>query len=306
MFKMVLSSVCDESSLRTFYYFNPNYKGVVFMNKTPDVVINTAKAEVGYLEKKNGDTKYLYDKTANAGTANYTKFAYEMDNKFPNFMNGKKQGVAWCAIFVTHSFIKSYGESEAHKMLYQPTKSAGAGCPYAANYYRNNNAFYSSPKPGDQIFFGKKGAETHTGIVYKVDSTKVYTIEGNTSNASGVVANGGGVAMKSYPLSYSSIVGYGRPKYDSVATPTKTTTTTVKAETKPENLEKITTYVNKTGALLPVYADTTCKTQIGTLSAGSDCKCLGIYNGFAVLLYRIVKDDYYKVGFTKRTEGVIK
>jgi hypothetical protein len=67
---------------------------------------------------------------------------------------------------------------------------------------------------GDQIFFGAKGDEDHTGIVYKVDGSKVYTIEGNTSGAAGVVANGGGVFKKSYTLNDSRISGYGRPRYD--------------------------------------------------------------------------------------------
>ena len=40
------------------------------------------------------------------------------------------------------------------------------------------------------------------------------TIEGNTSSASGVVANGGSVATKSYDLGYSRIMGYGRPPYE--------------------------------------------------------------------------------------------
>jgi hypothetical protein len=96
------------------------------------------------------------------------------------------------------------------------TGDYGAGCKYSAGYYRNAGRFYTSPKPGDQIFFGKKGNESHTGIVYKVDSSKVYTIEGNTSGASGVVANGGGVFKKSYSLTYNKIVGYGRPRYDEV------------------------------------------------------------------------------------------
>ena len=68
---------------------------------------------------------------------------------------------------------------------------------------------------GDQIFFGPSGAETHTGIVYHVNDKYVFTIEGNTSGASGVVANGGGVCRKQYLLGYSKISGYGRPLYDS-------------------------------------------------------------------------------------------
>ena len=57
---------------------------------------------------------------------------------------------------------------------------------------------------------------SHTGLVYKVDSNYVYTIEGNTSGASGVVANGGGVCRKKYPLNSNYIVGYGRPNYSLV------------------------------------------------------------------------------------------
>jgi murein L,D-transpeptidase YcbB/YkuD len=42
----------------------------------------------------------------------------------------------------------------------------------------------------------------------------VYTVEGNTSSESGVVANGGGVFKKKYKLNYTRIYGYGRPNYD--------------------------------------------------------------------------------------------
>lgn len=82
---------------------------------------------------------------------------------------------------------------------------------YSANHYKKKGRWYTSnPKVGDQIFFKNSSGICHTGIVYKVDSSKVYTIEGNTSGASGVVSNGGGVAMKSYARNYSGIAGYGR------------------------------------------------------------------------------------------------
>ena len=53
----------------------------------------------------------------------------------------------------------------------------------------------------------------HTGLVYKVDNLQVYTVEGNTTSAKGVVPNGGCVRLKSYKLTSSSIDGYGRPAY---------------------------------------------------------------------------------------------
>lgn len=190
-------------------------------------VIEVAKAEVGYLEKKTNSQ--LDSKTANAGSANYTKYARDIDN-IKGYFNGAKNGYAWCAVFVNWCFIKAYGAAAAKSLLCQPaTNSYAAGCMQAVNYFKNKNQFYKTPKVGDQIFFyDSVGDAAHTGLVYKVDGSYVYTIEGNTSSASGVVANGGSVAYKSYPLNYSRICGYGRPKYDVAAT---TTTTTTKAAT---------------------------------------------------------------------------
>lgn len=68
---------------------------------------------------------------------------------------------------------------------------------------------------GDQIFFkNSSGTVCHTGIVYDVDSSYVYTIEGNASFSAGVVANGGCVRKKQYSLNYTRIAGYGHPAYD--------------------------------------------------------------------------------------------
>ena len=70
---------------------------------------------------------------------------------------------------------------------------------------------------GDQIFFGTSIDNcTHTGLVEKVDASKVYTIEGNTSNK---------CARRSYALNSAKIVGYGRPKYDGAGTTTPVTPT---------------------------------------------------------------------------------
>lgn len=43
----------------------------------------------------------------------------------------------------------------------------------------------------------------------------IYTVEGNTSGGSTLVANGGGVAKKSYPSNYSRIACIWRPQYKS-------------------------------------------------------------------------------------------
>ena len=171
-------------------------------------VIGIARAEEGYLEKKSNSQ--LDDKTANAGANNYTKYARDLDN-ISGFYNGKKQGFPWCDVFVDWCFVQAFGVDRAKELLCQPSKSLGAGVGYSANYYKNKGQYHTSkPKAGDQIFFKNF---SHTGLVYKVDSTYVYTVEGNTSSTSGVVANGGCVREKKYKLGSSSVEGYGRPKY---------------------------------------------------------------------------------------------
>ena len=179
------------------------------MANTVDKVINIALAEEGYLEKASN--KNLDDKLKNVGASNFTKYGRDMHNIYPSVMDFP---AAWCDCFVDWCFYKAYGVANAKSLL------GGNFDDYtiaSAQLYKNKGAWYTSnPKIGDQIFFkNNKGTICHTGLVYKVDGSYVYTIEGNTSSAAGVVANGGCVRRKSYALNYSKIAGYGRPKYDS-------------------------------------------------------------------------------------------
>ena len=176
--------------------------------------IDIADAEVGYLEKASN--AYLDDKTANAGSKNYTKYARDLHNA--GFFNGNKNGYPWCAVFVTWVIWMLCGKirEKAMEILCQ-IGPYGAGCTAAVQYYKQQGRFYTTdPRPGDQIFFWDtaKTSAAHTGLVVEVDDNYVYTIEGNTSGASGVVDNGGGVCNKRYSRGYHRIYGYGRPKYD--------------------------------------------------------------------------------------------
>ena len=180
------------------------------MANTVDKVLAIAKAEVGYLEKKNGDARYLYDKRANAGYNNYTKYGKEMHEVYPSVMD---YPAAWCDCFVDWCFYKAYGIATAKSLLDGNFDDYTVA---SALMYKNHNAWYTNnPKVGDQVFFKNSyGGICHTGLVIAVDNLYIHTIEGNTSAALGVVANGGGVAQKKYALNYNRIAGYGRPKYD--------------------------------------------------------------------------------------------
>lgn len=183
------------------------------MTMTPvERLLATARAEIGYLEKATN--AQLDDKTANAGSNNWTKYARDLDSL--DVYNGKKNGYAWCDIFCDWCFITAFGLTVAMQMTGQVMGGYGAGCTSSVNYYKAVGRFFTSnPQPGDQIFFTDDGGESfyHTGIVEKVSGGRVYTIEGNTSSAPGVVPNGGMVRDKSYGLTYAKIGGYGRPNY---------------------------------------------------------------------------------------------
>lgn len=162
-------------------------------------VIRVAEAEIGYLEKRSN--KNLDDKTANAGSANYTKYgAYFNTNP-----------AQWCDLFVDWCFCQAFGKTKAKELL----GGFSAYTPTSAQYFKNMGRWYTgSPKVGDVIFYKNSTRICHTGLVYKVDNTYVYTIEGNTSGGSEVISNGGGCCRKKYLLTNSRIAGYGRPNYD--------------------------------------------------------------------------------------------
>lgn len=165
-------------------------------------VLNLARNELGYREKISN--AHLDEKTANAGGGNWTKYARDLD-ALTDFYNGAKNGWPWCDVFVDWLFYKSFGTSEAMKILCQPLRSAGAGCLYSAGYYKNNGRWSTTPHEGDQIFFSYSAGEvSHTGIVEQVTADKVVTIEGNSSDQ---------VARRTYALNNRSIYGYGRPRW---------------------------------------------------------------------------------------------
>lgn len=172
-------------------------------------VVSLAESEVGYHEKASN--AQLDDPTGNAGGANWTKYARDLD-ALPTFYNGQKNGYAWCDVFVDWCFVRIFGEELGRKMLYQPEKSAGAGCLYSAGYYKAANAFHrTNPMVGDQVFFSySPGEYSHTGIIVDVNGNTITTVEGNTSDS---------VGRRTYETSNRSIAGYGTPNWELAVEP---------------------------------------------------------------------------------------
>lgn len=169
------------------------------MNKNVEKVILVAKNEIGYLEKKSNSQ--LDDKTANAGSNNYTKYWRDIQPAY--------QGQPWCAVFVSWCFMKAFGLENAKKLLkHWPY----VYCPTLGSLFTKN----ANPKVGDIVIFYRNGTFAHTGLVTAVIGDRFYTIEGNTSGASGIIANGGGVCAKSYLISQMPRTKFCTPSYSIV------------------------------------------------------------------------------------------
>lgn len=171
-------------------------------------MIKIAENEIGYLEKASNSN--LDSKTANAGSNNYTKYWRDVKPSY--------QGQPWCACFVTWVFVQAFGKDTATKLLkHYPY----VYCPTMASLF----TLKANPTVGDIVIFKHNGTFTHTGIVVSVNGDRFSTIEGNTSGASGIIANGGGVCKKSY--SNSSLPGtkFCTPDYSIVGSSNSSTPT---------------------------------------------------------------------------------
>ena len=248
-------------------------------------MVQVALNEVGYIEKRTNSQ--LDSKTANAGSNNYTKYGAWIG------CNGQP----WCNSFVAWTAYQA-GESEAvGKFTYVP---------YQKQFFQKQGRYHYksgyTPVPGDIIIFRD---ESHVGIVEYVSGGYVHTIEGNTSGGSSLVANGGGVFQKCYPLSSSYIEGYGHPAYSgSSSTSTNTNHgTSTSTNSNKEDYETVKTYRNGSTPET-VYSDTSKKVKIGSLNPYETCDCLGKVNGMYIVRYKIDGTNHYKVGVVAYSGGV--
>lgn len=174
------------------------------MENTVKKLISQACVWTGYLEK-NSDKK-LDSFTANAGKNNYTCFARD----YRVHTGGNYQGQPWCAMFVSEVFVQAFGLDIAKKML---GGNLYHYCPTGVEQFQKAGRWSKEPEPGAVVFFTNGQRAYHTGIVTEVTASRIKTVEGNTSGASGVIPNGGGVCQKSYSRNYNKILGYGIPDW---------------------------------------------------------------------------------------------
>ena len=180
---------------------------------------------IPYLEKKSA--AYLDDFQRNAGYNNYTKFARDVNS----WGQPGCQGQPWCAVYQFWKLTKVLGLKTALQIM-------GGGfynCRNVTQHAQTKGTWKKVPKKGALIIF-RNGS--HIGSVNKYDTQYVYTNEGNTSSAPGVVANGGSCRNKKYKLNDPVIDGYVWIDY---GTEEQTSTeTAVKLNKTPKYVGKVT------------------------------------------------------------------
>lgn len=153
-------------------------------NEAKTKLVSWCLDQVGYVEGANNWNKYA-PKWTEAGGWN-------------------AQNQPWCDIFVDCAFIECFGLDIASRLTYQPRGGFSALCSASANFYKANNAWFSTPQVGDQVFMNVSGGINHTGVVVGVSGGVVTTVEGNSSD---------GVRRNSYGVSSTYIAGFGRPNW---------------------------------------------------------------------------------------------
>ena len=109
---------------------------------------------------------------------------------------GFSSRVEWCACFVSWC----YGQMGLSEPRFAACQSQGI--PWFTSHGQWGARGYENIAPGDAIFFDwdLDGSADHVGLVIGTDGQRVYTVEGNSGDA---------CKIKSYPLDYACIKGYG-------------------------------------------------------------------------------------------------
>lgn len=226
-----VSGITGNVDMNDFYkdYSSTNNKKEEPKVSEIDLIYKVMLGDVGYLEKHSN--AYLDDKTKNAGYNNYTKFWRDTTKRGRmkaygySTTSGFAGGSAWayCACGIDDAFHRALDDNRAKELLIHGD-AAFINCETMYGKAKAIGRIFSKPQRGDLVLFKKtNGVHYHVEFVYNVVGDTMYTIGYNTSGASSVIANGGGVCAKKYSIS-GSRADYFRPAYkDSASAPVTST-----------------------------------------------------------------------------------
>ena len=219
IFCLMLASVASIAASPTYNMSSDYKKGKYYENfravrMTGDGAHDTlaiALSQLGYHEGNDNAGRDGLSTDGNRDFVEYNVLYGKLDN---NQGNGVSYGYYWCASFVNWCLRQAEVSREASAAAEVSCRRWLSACKDSGIYHEKDGYV---PKSADLIFFksaSSSASSTHMGLVLRCDGNTVYTIEGNTSNGSEFSSNGNYVALKSYKLTSSYIVGYATPKYN--------------------------------------------------------------------------------------------
>ncbi|MBQ8409262.1 MAG: InlB B-repeat-containing protein [Clostridia bacterium] len=200
-------TVSSQYSKSKYY---DNFKKVPLTGDMATDTVAIALSQLGYHEGNSDADLGGLNVNGTRDFVEYNVLYGKLDN---DQGNGVSYGYYWCASFINWCLRQARVSKDASAAAEVSCQRWLTACKSAGIYMEKTGY---APKRGDLIFFKDSGSyvsSTHMGIVLYSDGTRVYTVEGNTSNGS-FSSNGNYVAIKSYSLSSTYIVGYACPKYE--------------------------------------------------------------------------------------------
>lgn len=195
-------------------------------NQAKDIV-NVALSQVGYHEGSSGS-----DLSGNSSSsANYTEYGRWFG-----------QQSNWCAIFISWCANQAGISTSVVK---KNAVASGNSCQFGEKKYSFGSR---NPQPGDILYVQNDSDSSvdHVGLVYKVDDTYIYAVEGNFGNKVGTIKYYKDTGRQTY-YSSTKILFYGVPDYSTDNAVSNTAPTTPAVEKGDVNIDK---KVNSNDALL--------------------------------------------------------
>ncbi len=199
-----------SSSYKSGAYYQKLLNVKLTGNQATDIA-NVALSQVGYHEGSSASNL----SGSSSSTANYTEYGRWFG----------QQG-NWCAIFI------SWCAGQAGipgSVIKKNACASGTTCQYGEKKYSFSSR---TPRVGDIVYVqnDSDSAVDHVGLVYKVDDTYIYTVEGNFGHKVGTVKYYRSSGKQTY-YSSTKILFYGVPNYTTGSANPTTNSTTVKPTT---------------------------------------------------------------------------
>lgn len=215
LIKTALALLCVASlvfpsaaALTLDYDVSPAYKESEYYQKLTEVTLTGNQAEdiaaVALSQKDYHEGNTLADLGGgSSGSGNYTEYGYWFGTQFN-----------WCAVFISWCARRA-GIPES--VIKTNSMASGSVCRFGEKKY---NFGEREPQVGDILYIDNDSDPDadHVALVYKVDDTYIYTIEGNTSQKVYALKYYKDTGCQTY-YKTTKILFYGVPDYENNTKP---------------------------------------------------------------------------------------